>query len=257
MDAPFLLMHLPTYLFLTLIGLIIGSFLNVVIYRYPRSKSLLFPLSTCVQCNKVLHAYDLIPIFSFIYLKGRCRHCGVNISWRYPLVEFLTALIFINSYLNHGFNPLFFKYAVIFSMLLVISFIDLDKGIIPNHLVLLLFLWSTAWQVFHPTVSLAEAGIGMLAGGGLFYLIAVLSKGGMGGGDIKLMAVLGFVVGWPLVLILFLLAFLLGALVGLTLMIIGKKTRRDPLPFGPFLSISFYISVIWGLQIWDWYMVYI
>ncbi len=257
MNAPFLLMHLLTYLFLVLIGLIIGSFLNVVISRYPRGESLLLPPSQCVQCNKVLQAYDLIPIFSFICLKGRCRHCGVTISWRYPLVEFLTALILINTYFYHGLSLLFFKYVFILCLLLVISFIDLNKGIIPNRLVLFLFLWSVAWQVFYPTISLAAAGIGLLAGGGLFYLIAVLSKGGMGGGDIKLMAVLGFAVGWPLVLILFLLSFLLGAAIGLALMLIGKKTRRDPLPFGPFLSLSFFISVIWGLQIWDWYMLYL
>ncbi len=256
MDS-YLLMQLFTYLIILLFGLVIGSFLNVVIYRYPRGESLILPRSSCVHCKTMLHMVDLIPLLSYIFLKGRCRYCGAPVSWRYPLVEFLTALIFLLSYLYLGLTPLFIKYVVILSMLLIISFIDLDISIIPNRLVLVLLLWSIAWQMIHPDISIAAAGIGLLAGGGLFFLIAVLSKGGMGGGDIKLMAVLGFTAGWPLVLVVFLLAFILGAAVGLALMVIGKKTRRDPIPFGPFISLSFLISAFWGVQIWQWYMIYL
>ncbi len=254
---PVLTMHLFISFSVFLFGLLIGSFLNVVIYRFPRGESLVSPRSACVQCKTTLQIPDLFPVISFIFLRGRCRYCGVPVSLRYPCVELLTALIFLCIYLYFGLTPLFFKYAVFFSILLVISFIDLDRSIIPNRLVLLLLLWSIAWQLIHPSVPLAAAGIGLLAGGGLFYLIAVLSKGGMGGGDIKLMAVLGFTAGWPLVLVVFLLAFILGAAVGLALMFAGKKSRRDPLPFGPFLSISFIISIIWGVQIWQWYIFYL
>ncbi|MEW5921991.1 MAG: prepilin peptidase [Bacillota bacterium] len=254
---PILLMQLFTYVFLFLIGLVIGSFLNVVMHRFPRGESLIRPRSSCVQCKTILRIPDLFPVISYILLRGRCRYCGVPISLRYPLVELLTAVIIIVAYNSYGFSPQFFKYSVYFYILLVISFIDMDKGIIPNRLVLLLLFWVMAWQLLHPNISLTVAIFGMLAGGGLFYLIAVLSKGGMGGGDIKLMAVLGLTSGWPLVLVVFLLAFLLGAAVGLVLLIAGKKTRRDPLPFGPFLALAFFISELWGLQIWYWYMQYI
>ena len=254
---PVLVMQVFIYIFLVLFGLVIGSFLNVVIYRYPQGESLISPPSSCVHCKTMLHTSDLVPVVSYLFLKGRCRYCCGSVSWRYPFVELLTALLFLTCYIYFGLSPLFFEYIVISCILIVISFIDLDNGIIPNRLVLLLLLWSIAWQLIHPNITLAAAGTGLLAGGGLFYLIAVLSKGGMGGGDIKLMAVLGFALGWPLVLIVFLLAFLLGAAVGVILMLAGKKTRRDPLPFGPFIAISFLISVFWGVQIWQWYMIYI
>jgi len=246
-----------THIFLFVLGLVIGSFLNVVIYRFPRRESLVSPRSSCIHCKTVLQVPDLFPLFSFIALKGRCRYCGGRISWRYPMVELLSALIFVFCNLSYGFSPFFFKYAVFFSILLVIACIDLDESIIPNRLVLLLLLWSIAWQFLYPEVPLTGATLGLLAGGGLFFLIAVLSKGGMGGGDIKLMAVLGFAVGWPLVFVVFLLAFLLGAAVGVALLINRKKMRHDPLPFAPFLALAFFISVFWGWQIWYWYTLYI
>lgn len=245
------------YLLLFVAGLIMGSFFNTVIYRFPRKLSLVFPRSFCVHCKTKLQVPDLLPLASFFFIKGRCRHCGVQISWRYPLVELLTAIIVLLCYIYFGFSHLFFKYAVFFSILLIISFIDLDRGIIPDRLVLLLMLWSSAWQLFNPEINLKEAGLGLLAGGGLFYLIAVLSKGGMGGGDIKLMAVLGFTVGWPLVFVVFFLAFFIGAFVGLILLFVQNKSWKDPLPFGPFLSLSFVISIFWGLLIWQWYLLYV
>lgn len=254
---PLLTLQLFFYIILALLGLLVGSFLNVVIYRFPLEKSIIHPSSACVHCKTPISAIDLIPLLSFIMLKGRCRSCGNPISRRYPLVELLTAIIFTWTFFYFGLTPQFLQYVVFFCLLLVISFIDLDLSIIPNRLVLILFFWSVGWQIFYPPFPLFSAALGLLAGGGLFYFIAVLSKGGMGGGDVKLMAVLGFVAGWPLVLIVFLLAFLLGAAVGITMMIAGKKTRRDPLPFGPFLSISFFISIFWGVEIWEWYMQFI
>jgi leader peptidase (prepilin peptidase)/N-methyltransferase len=118
-------------------------------------------------------------------------------------------------------------------------------------------LWSIPWQLLNPEIYLKEAILGLLTGGGLFYLIAVLSKGGMGGGDIKLMAVLGFAAGWPLVFVVFFLAFFFGAFAGLILLFVQKKSWQHPLPFGPFLSLSFFISIFWGLPIWQWYLLYV
>ena len=252
-----LLLQICVFIFLLMLGLVIGSFLNVVIYRLPLGASLISPRSSCVNCGRVLGVFDLIPAAAYIMLGGRCRYCRAPISPRYPFGELLAAMIIIITYIIFDFSPLFFKYTVLFYILQVISFIDLEKYIIPNRLVLPLFIWSLIWQFLYPTIPLSAAGLGLLAGAGLFLLIAVLSKGGMGGGDIKLMAVLGLAAGWPLVLVVFLFAFLLGAVVGLFLLLIGKKSRRDPLPFAPFLSLSFIISILWGLQFWHWYMLYL
>jgi len=229
----------------------------VAIYRLPRGASLISPRSSCANCGRVLGVFDLIPVAGYIMLRGRCRYCRAPISPRYPLGELLAAVIIIFTYVTFNFSPLFIKYTVFFYILQVISFIDLEKYIIPNRLILPLLIWSLIWQFLYPTIPLAAAGLGLLAGAGLFLLIAGLSKGGMGGGDIKLMAVLGLTAGWPLVLVVFLFAFLLGAAVGVFLLLTGKKTRRDPLPFAPFLSLSFIISTLWGLQLWQWYMQYL
>lgn len=140
-----------------------------------------------------------------------------------------------------------------FLVLLAISFIDLDEQIIPNRLVILLFAWSIIWQVFYPTLPPGNAVLGFVVGGGSFFLIAFLSKGGMGGGDIKLMGALGFAAGWPNVLLIFMLAFMLGAAVGIILMLFGGKTRKDPLAFGPFISLAFFLNIFWGIGLWEWY----
>lgn len=252
-----LLLEICILVFLFILGLLIGSFLNVAAYRLPNGASLISPRSSCVTCGRALGVFDLVPIAAYIVLKGRCRYCRAPISPRYPVGELLAAVIIIFTYTLFGFSPLFFKYTVFFYILQVITFIDLETYIIPNRLVLTLLLWSLIWQFLYPAIPLSAAGLGLLAGAGLFLLIALISKGGMGGGDVKLMAVLGLSAGWPLVLIVFLFAFLFGALVGVFLMLTGKKTRRDPLAFAPFLSLSFIISILWGLQFWQWYMLHL
>jgi leader peptidase (prepilin peptidase)/N-methyltransferase len=244
-------------IFLFVTGLIIGSFSNVVIYRLPRKISLVSPGSACCYCNNKLQVPDLFPLISFLLLRGRCRYCGGRIPWRYPLVELLMALLLLLCHAYFGLSPFFYKYAATLGLLLIISFIDIEHGIIPNRLILLLLVWSVAWQLLYPDGSLEGASLGLLVGGGLFYLIAALSKGGMGGGDIKLMAALGFATGWPLVFVVFLLAFLLGSVVGIFLLVGRRKIWGDSLPFGPFLSFAFLISVFWGPLIWNWYLFYL
>jgi leader peptidase (prepilin peptidase)/N-methyltransferase len=149
--------------------------------------------------------------------------------------------------------PDFFRDAVTLLLLLLISIRDLQKGIIPNSLVLLLFFWVFLWQLVSPDLPHGLSLAGFLAGGGFFYLIAFLSKGGLGGGDIKLMAVLGMAAGWPFVLLVFLLAFVSGAVAGLILLLIKRKTWRATLPFAPFLSLAFFLTSFWGQMIWQWY----
>lgn len=179
---------------------------------------------------------------------------GKGGSFSFPIVEVISAGIFLNCFYYFGFTPLFFKYIFIFSLLLLISCIDLKTGLIPNRLTLLLFLWIFLWQLFYPYLPPESAALGFLAGGGLFYLIALLSRGGMGGGDVKLMAVLGLAAGWPYMLLIFLLSFVMGAAAGMGLLIFGKKTRKHPLPFAPFLSLALLLATFWGLEIWQWYV---
>ena len=174
-------------------------------------------------------------------------------SLRYPLIEGATSGLFLLCYHYFGLSPQFVQYAVIFSLLLVISAIDIENHIIPNRLVLILFAWVLLWQLLFPTITPVSALGGFFTGGILFFAIALLSKGGMGGGDVKLMAVLGFATGVPYVFFVFLLAFISGAVVGILLMIFKKKTRKSPIAFGPFLSLAFFWMAIWGEQIWSWY----
>jgi len=245
--------HIVIYLFVAAFGLVTGSFLNVVIYRHNTKESFVRPGSRCPGCRTFLKAKDLVPLFSYLALKGRCRYCGLKLSPRYPLVEAAAAVLFLISFFHLGFTPLLFKYIVIFSILLAISGIDLEQQIIPNRFVLVLFCWVILWQLLYPELNALSAVLGFFLGGILFYLIAVLSKGGMGGGDVKLMAVLGFAIGMPMVFFVFLIAFLTGALVGILLIILKKKGRKSPLPFGPFLALAYFIAVFWGEQLWNWY----
>jgi leader peptidase (prepilin peptidase)/N-methyltransferase len=243
------------YFFLFILGLVGGSFLNVVSYRYQEGDSLLGPRSYCPCCKTNLRPKDLFPLLSFALLKGRCRYCGHKISWCYPLVELFSAGILLFCFSAFNFTPLFFKYIVIFALLLLVSCIDLRMHLIPNRFVLLLFAWGFLWQIFYPVVPLSSALAGFLLGGGLFYLIAFLSKGGMGGGDVKLMAALGFLAGnGPAIFLIFLLSFILGAAAGAILLLFKKKTAKSPLAFGPFLSFSFFLVTFWGAGIWEWYL---
>lgn len=243
-----------SYLLFFALGLSVGSFLNVVIHRYNTAKSIISPRSHCPCCGTTLKTKDLIPLFSYILLRGRCRYCGLRLSPGYPMVEVISGGVFLACFYYFNLTPSFFKYAVLFCLLLVISGIDLRKKIIPNRFVLLLFGWAVFWQLFYPYLLPESALLGFLAGGGIFLVIALLSRGGMGGGDVKLMAALGFAAGWPYVLILFLLSFLLGGLTGGAMLVLRKKTRKDPLPFAPFLSLAFFLVTFWGRNIWEWYI---
>lgn len=237
-----------------LLGLVFGSFFNVIIYRYRTGESIVRPPSRCPSCGTVLKVWDLIPVLSYLLLRGRCRYCGAGISPRYAVVEIVAAAVFAACLYYFDFSWLLLKYVVLFSLLLIVSGIDLELRRIPNLFVLILLAWSVLWQVVYPELPLKPAVLGLLAGGGAFLLIALVSRGGMGEGDVKLMAGLGFAAGWPQVLTVFLLSFFIGAAAGLSLMILKKKTRKSALPFGPFIAASFFITVAWGEQLWRWYL---
>ncbi|MCW3490291.1 prepilin peptidase [Dethiobacter alkaliphilus] len=234
-------------------GLFIGSFLNVCIWRIPREESVVFPPSHCTGCGRRLGAAELIPVLSFLWQRGRCAGCGVEVSWRYPAVELASAVMFVLLFLQFGW-PEFVIHAVFFAILLVIFFIDIDHQIIPNRLVLLLLGYTLLIQVVWPQVAWSDALLGGLLGGGLFLFLAVVSGGGMGGGDIKLVAVLGLWYGWAQLLLLMFLAFLGGGLIGGILLILEIKKRKDGIPFGPFLVLAAFVVTMWGRQLLEWYL---
>ncbi|KUO50599.1 MAG: peptidase A24 [Desulfitibacter sp. BRH_c19] len=241
-------------LLIVILGLLIGSFLNVCIYRIPKGETVVYNSSHCTHCNTALKFMDLIPVLSYIFLNGKCRYCGEGIKVRYPLVELFTGGIFFLTYLYIGFDILLIKYLVLFSILIVITFIDLDHKIIPNKLILIMLIWGIIWQIFHPEIVWISAAAGALLGGGLLLLAAVISRGGMGGGDIKLMFAAGFILGLSNTALALFLGFLSGSIIGIALIVLRIKSRKDPIPFGPFLSLGIFIAALWGYEIIDLYL---
>ncbi len=240
-------------------GTIVGSFLNVCIHRLPREESIVCPSSHCPQCGTPIHFYDNIPLLSFILLRGRCRACKTSISFRYPLVEFLTGVSSLILLLCYGISLLYLIYFAFFSSLTVVSFVDLSHKIIPDMISLpgigvgLVISW------LHPQMSFMDSIIGVLLGGGTLYLVAsgyhlITKREGMGGGDIKLLAMIGAFIGWKGVLFTILSSSFLGAVVGVTLILLSSKAdSKYAVPFGPFLSLGAIIYIFWGGVLINWY----
>ena len=250
------------YIIAFILGSLIGSFLNVCIYRLPRNLSIITPASRCPGCNTPIRPYDNIPFFSYIFLGGKCRVCRANISFRYPLVEFLNAAFYVLVLWRYGLGwqiPLYFIFC---SALVVIIFIDLDFQIIPDSITLpgiVIGLVAGSFLLHDPFMRYDLLGfrssiVGFLTGGGLFYAIAVLSRGGMGGGDIKMMAMVGSFMGWKSVLMTTFFGSLAGAVVGIFLMVLKGKGRKTKIPFGPFLALGALITLFCGQEILTWYL---
>lgn len=225
------------------VGAIIGSFLNVCIWRIPREESIVFPASHCPVCSHPIRFFDNIPIISWLILRGRCRDCGASITPRYPLVEAVTAVLAVLLYWKYGFSLQFLCAFLFTAALIVITFIDIDYQIIPDVISLpgipLCFLAA----VFVMGVPFLESLIGILVGGGILYVIAVgyewiTKREGMGGGDIKLLAMLGAFFGWKSLLFIVLCSSLTGAVVGMTAMVIQGQDMKYAVPFGPFLALG-------------------
>lgn len=246
-----------TYVMALAVGLAIGSFLNVCIYRVPRDVSIVRPSSRCPLCNAPIKFYDNIPVISFFILRGRCRNCNAKISVRYPVVELLNGLLYVMVLFRFGLGwhtPVLFAFC---SALIVITFIDMDFQIIPDvitlpGIIIGLIAGSTVLpDPFYRSSLLGfkEASIGLASGGVLFYLIALLSRGGMGGGDIKMMAMVGAFLGWKGMLLTTFVGSLAGSCVGIFLMIFKGKGRKTKIPFGPFLAMGAAISLFYGHEI--------
>lgn len=253
-------MHPLILVYTFILGTLIGSFLNVVVYRVPREESLSFPPSHCPSCNTRLKAYDLVPVVSYLFLGGKCRTCKTAISIRYPLVEMLTGLLFLVTVMKFGVSLEALKYLLVIALLLPVALIDYDHTIIPDRLNVGIFLTALSFLLLE--VYLGNAAFrdllnplyGMVLGGGFFLFIAVVTKGAMGGGDIKLMAALGFLFGTADTLLLMFLSFIIGGALSSLLLLLKIKKRKDYIPFGPFICVSAFIVIFWGNQILNWYL---
>lgn len=245
-------MDTAAYLIVITVGLLFGSLTNVIIARMPVGESIVFPSSHCPHCNKQLRAVDLVPVFSYLFLRGHCRYCGNSISVCYPLVEILCALLFIGVYLRWSLTMTTLSGCIFAVILLGAAFIDIDHGIIPDRLtypgIIIGLLLSFG------TLGFLQALYGTLAFGGLMFAIAVISKGGMGGGDVKLAAVIGAFTGVTGSAVTLLMASLLGAIFGLGVMAVKKTGRKTPIKFGPFLAMSAYIAFLFADAIASWYL---
>jgi len=242
-----------------LFGLIIGSFLNVCIYRLPREESLVFPGSHCPVCQAPIRPWENIPLLSFLLLRGRCRHCGSPISWRYPLVEGLTGLLFALTVREFGVTLLSLSLLLFLSGLVVVSFTDLDHQIIPNAITLPGIPLGFLLGVLTGEPPVLDRIIGALTGAGFLYL--VLFYGGvfygqdaMGEGDLNLIALIGAFLGWRAILVTILVACLSGSAVGLGLIALRRLGRREHMPFGPFLCLGAVVALFWGEELIAWYL---
>lgn len=256
----FIEMYLLTLTFI--FGTVIGSFLNVCIYRIPAKISIVSPRSRCGNCGHTLSWFELIPIISWMFLKGKCKNCRTKISFRYTFVEFLQGVIFLLTYLRFGITPLTLILWFFFSILTVVFFIDLDYKIIPNQVVIFGLISGLIPVVYHllssyplyesssklaPILGLVIPTLLMFSF--LFGSILILKKSGLGMGDVKIYAVIGLFIGWKLSLLSIWIAFFLGGLFGLIWIFVFKKSSKDYIPFAPFIVIGTFVAVFFGSPI--------
>lgn len=264
------MMELFCYTYVIVIGLLIGSFLNVCICRIPKGESIIMPSSHCVKCNHKLRWFELIPVFSFLFLKGKCRKCGEKISPRYAVVEILTALVFAILFYKYGIERIadFIAAAFFMSVMIVVFFIDLEHMIIPNSLVITGLIGGVAASLYSAFVNSMEiygddkwwnpllgAGIGF----GVLFIIGVVAyffygSDVMGGGDIKIFAPIGLFLGWKMTLVAFFISVVLAGFIGFILILLKIKDRKTGIPFGPFIAAGTFLTYLFGQDLLNWYL---
>lgn len=254
-------------LILAILGLSVGSFLNVCIFRIPKEESVVFPASHCQSCQKPLQWFDNIPVISFIMLRGKCRYCSTKISWQYTFVEMLSALLFIMFYLVFGFSVKGYVYLALSLVFIVVTFIDIRHQIIPDVFTLpgivLGVLVSGVFPTLHHNVfwweGLQSSALGLLIGGGVLYIAGmiaefILKKEAMGGGDVKFLAMIGAFCGWQAVLWTVFSSSLIASLFGMYLRL---KKGQELIPYGPYLAAGAFIYFFYGERIIRWYLGYV
>lgn len=244
---------------LFIFGLLWGSFANVVILRLPKGESVVRPRSRCPNCTKAIAWYDNIPVLSWLILRGACRNCSQKISPRYPIVELITGILFAAVYYKYGWSWLTLEYIVFVWSLVVVSFIDLDHMILPDVFTLSGIVIGLMGAVLNPERELLSAVAGVLMGGGFLWTIAYLylvfrKEEGMGGGDIKLLAWIGAVLGWTSIPFVILVSSVLGSLVGLALAVRHRAGLKSVIPFGPYLALAAVIFLLGGERLGLWYI---
>jgi leader peptidase (prepilin peptidase)/N-methyltransferase len=243
--------------FAALFGAVIGSFLNVCIHRQPRGTSIVWPASACPNCGRALAWFENIPIFSYAFLRGRCRTCRAPISARYPIIEALTAAMFALAWWYYGPGPLLASRLVFGCALSVLFAIDLEHHLLPNVITVPGIVIGFLLSVINPP-GWKSSLIGIVAGGGVLFLIAesyyrLRHEEGLGMGDVKMLAMIGAFLGWPLMLLSLMIASLAGSIVGVALILTGRGTLKYALPFGTFLAIGAAASAAVGQPVLDWY----
>ena len=248
----------PMLIVVFLFGALVGSFLNVCIYRLPREESIAWPASHCPTCLRAIAPYDNIPVISYVVLGGRCRACRAAISLRYPVVELANALGWVAIVAYFGWTPVSAAYAALFSSLLVITGTDLSHTIIPDSVTLPGIGVGLICAATILPVGFVNGVLGVLIGGGLLWSLAVVSpylfgKEGMGGGDIKLLAMVGAFLGWRAALLTIMIGALTGSIVGVSLIVFKILRRDEYIPFGPFLALGALVALFFHQTVLDWY----
>lgn len=237
-------------------GLLVGSFLNVCIFRIPRHQEIVYTPSHCMACGQQIKWYDLIPVISYLILRGRCRSCKATVSIQYPVIELINGIGFVWVYSVLGFTPLGVMAAILFSTCLVISVIDIQWMIIPNGILLFLLIVGLIYECFlgkdflHSIFGFFAVSIPLL-------IVHIVTKGQMGMGDIKLMAVAGWILGWQKIILALFLGSVFGSVIGLTLIGLKVMNRKQRIPFGPFLSGGIVLAALYGDKIIQWYFLII
>jgi len=249
-----------------MVGAALGSFINVVADRMPEGQSIVSPPSHCSECQHQIKAIDNIPIFSYLWLRGRCRNCGASIPQRLLWVELGTAVLFVFLYWHYGLGWELAFVALYCCLFISLLLIDLEHRILPNKLIypgiIVALVIASLGSIFgFEPVDIVGGGfrlwiVDSAIGGGIGFVLLLLPgllyRGGMGWGDIKLAALIGFVTGFPLIIIAMFLAIIVGGLTAAVLLILKLKGRKDPIPFGPFLSLAAMATLFWGKDILDW-----
>ena len=247
------------YILIFVLGAVVGSFLNVCIHRLPKGQSIVTPGSHCPKCENPIPFYDNVPVLSYLALRGKCRFCKISIPVRYLFVEFLSGLVSIALLIKFDFSLDFIVYFVFLLSLIVITFIDLDEKIIPNEISLPGIALGLIASPFISTLSFKESILGVMAGGGVLAAVAlsyyvITKREGMGGGDIKLLAMIGAFLGWNGAFISLFFGSLVGAFVGIFFMIKEGKDTKYALPFGPFLALGAVVYLFFGNNLINWYL---
>lgn len=241
-------------IFIFLFGLVFGSFYNVVGLRVPQKESIVHPPSHCLKCQRRLTALDLVPVLSYVFLGGKCRGCGNKISWVYPVIELMTGVLFAFAYWQLGWGIELIVAFLFISLLVIIVVSDLAYMLIPDKVLVFFLPVLAIGRVLSPLTPWWDSLVGAVVGFGILYIIAVLSNGGMGGGDIKLFFLIGLVLGTIDTLLTLFLAAVIGMIVGITMLSKNKQGRKTPIPFGPSIALAAVIVYFYGDLLINWYI---